>query len=281
MILMGDSKSGKTGSLASLVCDGYKLRILDFDNGLDILKQCVLRDCPGKADNVEFRTLRDTKVSTPSGSIIKGTPRAFIDALRMLDRWKYDDVDLGVPGEWGPECILVMDSLTLCSAAAFDFRTHQTVQAAKGKVYDKRAIYKDAQDSIENLLDLLTGSAFQTNVIVIAHVKYVDVNPYQSDDEVSAVMKGYPRSVGSALGPLIPIYFNNIFRYKTVGSVRKIETEASAMFDLANAKPFTMPKEVPIATGLSTIFKELRDANPTTSKTIQPTSTPTQIRRKF
>ena len=36
LLLMGDSKSGKTGALASLVLAGYKLRILDFDNGLEI-----------------------------------------------------------------------------------------------------------------------------------------------------------------------------------------------------------------------------------------------------
>ena len=36
-MIIGDSGSGKTGSLASLAAAGYKLVIMDFDSGLDIL----------------------------------------------------------------------------------------------------------------------------------------------------------------------------------------------------------------------------------------------------
>ena len=47
MLLEGDSGSGKTGSLASLVAAGFSLRILDMDNGLEPLKQFVQKECPG------------------------------------------------------------------------------------------------------------------------------------------------------------------------------------------------------------------------------------------
>ena len=36
LLLVGDSGSGKTASLATLANAGYKLRILDYDNGLDL-----------------------------------------------------------------------------------------------------------------------------------------------------------------------------------------------------------------------------------------------------
>ena len=57
VLLCGDSGSGKSGALASLVSAGYTLRILDMDNGLDSLKTFILRDCPDKLNNVEYRTL--------------------------------------------------------------------------------------------------------------------------------------------------------------------------------------------------------------------------------
>jgi hypothetical protein len=249
ILLEGDSKSGKTGSLSSLVLAGYKLRILDYDNGLDVLKQFVEREGPNLLANVEFRTLRDRRKATPAGSVIDGAPRAFVDGLKMLDRWKYGEVDLGTPSGWGPDTILVVDSLTFMSDAAYDFREPLVPRGRDGK-YDARAVYKDSQDAVENVLALLTGESFQTNVIVISHIKYIE-NP-------DGTKKGYPNSVGSALSPLIPRYFNNIFRYKNSGGKRVIETVSSAMFDLANAKPFTMPKEVPIETGLADIFKILR-----------------------
>ncbi len=37
LIYIGDSGTGKTGSLVSLLADGYKLKILDMDAGLDSL----------------------------------------------------------------------------------------------------------------------------------------------------------------------------------------------------------------------------------------------------
>jgi hypothetical protein len=69
LLLEGDSGSGKTGSLASLVAAGFKLRVLDMDNGLDSLANAVKRTCPDKlSGNVEFRTLRDKRRATPAGS---------------------------------------------------------------------------------------------------------------------------------------------------------------------------------------------------------------------
>ena len=42
IMLIGENGSGKTGSLASLVCAGYKLRIIDTDKGVKILKSLLL-----------------------------------------------------------------------------------------------------------------------------------------------------------------------------------------------------------------------------------------------
>jgi len=264
---MGDSKNGKTGSLASLVSGGYKLRILDFDNGLDVLRQFVLRGCPDKIGNVEFRTLRDTRKATPVGSVIDGVPRAFPDALKMLDRWKYSDVDLGVPAEWGGDTILVIDSLTFMSDAAYDFREPLTPRGAGGKP-DGRAVYGDAQEAIVHVLATLTSASFRTNVVVISHVDY--------QENTDGTKKGYPRSIGQKLSPKIPTYFNNIFRYKRSSGKLVIETVASPMFDLANAKPFTMEKEYPIEAGLLTIFNHLKGA-PVVIKSEPPKLTPDKI----
>lgn len=249
LLVEGDSKSGKTGALASLVRAGYSLRILDMDNGLDVLKQFVLRDSPENLDKVEFRTLRDDRKATETGSVINGQPRAFVQAIKMLDRWRYDDIDLGDPASWGPDCILVLDSLTFLSDSAFDFREPLVPRGSNGK-YDVRAVYKDAQDAIENVLALLTSESFRTNVIVISHIRYIE-NP-------DGTKKGYPVSVGSALSPTIPRYFNNVVSFENQGGKRQIRTAKSALLDLANAKPFSMKDTYPIETGLADIFATLR-----------------------
>ena len=246
---MGDSKSGKTGALASLVLAGYKLRILDFDNGLDILATIIRNADPKKLENVEFRTLRDKYISTPNGPIV-GTATAFIEGIKLLDRWKYGDTDLGVPAEWGPDIIVVVDSLTFLSDSAWNFREPLVPRSRDGK-YDIRAVYKDAQDAISGVLALLTSENFRTNVIVISHVRYVD-NP-------DGTKKGYPTSVGAALSPEIPRYFNSVALTQTgPGGKRFIQTTATAMIDLANPASFKMLPTLPIETGLATFFSTLR-----------------------
>lgn len=255
LLIEGDSGSGKTGALASLVTAGFKLRIIDMDNGLDVLKQFILHNSPTAIDNVEFRTLRDKYKSGPEGPQIAGTPKAFVDAVKLLDRWKYTydgvETDLGVPSEWGPDVILVIDSLTFLSDAAFAFREPLAVRGKDGK-FDARAVYKDAQDAIESVLAFVTGESFRTNVIITSHIRYID-NPDGSK-------KGYPTSVGSALGPIIPRYFNSVALCENRNGKRVIQTAATAMIDLKNPKPFEMAKSYPIDTGLAEFFGVLKAA---------------------
>lgn len=256
MLVEGDPGSGKTGGLVSLVQAGYSLFILDFDNGLDSLKEQILHRCPERIENVEYRTLRDKRKASADGPVIDGTPRAFVEGIRMLDRWKYTGsdgatVDFGVPSDWGPGKILVLDSLTLFSGAAFDFREPLVPRSTTGK-YDKRAAFYDAQQAIENVLSLLTSESFGTNVIVNTHIRYVD----QED----GTRKGYPTAIGSALSPQIPRYFNSVALCRTkTGGKRVIQTAATALIDLKNPKPFAMLPEYPIETGLADFFKVLRE----------------------
>ena len=250
LLLIGDSKSGKTGALAPLAMKGFKLRILDYDNGLDALAQAIKMTKPQALENVEFRTLRDKLKSTPLGTVVDGLATAFIDGIRMLDRWKYGDIDLGSPAEWGKDVIVVLDSFTFMADAAFRFREPLVPRSKDGK-YDVRAVYKDAQDAVENVLALLTSESFRTNVIVISHVKYVD-NP-------DGTKKGYPTAIGSALSPQIPRYFNSVALAQTgPGGKRQIQTAATAMIDLANPASFKMLPTLPIETGLATFFDTLR-----------------------
>lgn len=265
LLLLGDAKSGKTGSLVSLVEAGYKLRIIDMDNLLDILAKLINARCPDKIGNVEFRTLRDKRKMTPSGPVIDGPPKAFVEAIKMMDRWKYKDgeeeIDLGVPSEWGPNSILVLDSLSRFCDAAFDFREPLTPRGKSGD-YDLRATYGDAQDAVENTLATLTSRSFGTNVIVIAHGTYMDLP--------DGTKKIFPQGVGQKLSPKIPQYFPNYIRYKNAAGKRTIQIDSDAMIDLANANPAKMPKTLPAETGLAEFFKVLRDSPKTVDKPKPP-----------
>lgn len=259
LLLSGDSGSGKSGALASLVAADYKLRILDLDNGLEPLKTYILKECPTKIDNVEFHTLRDDYEGGPTGPIVK-SPKAFINAVKMLDKWKYDDVDLGDPAKWGPECILVIDSSTFLGDAAFNWAV-----ALNPGAKDPRQWYHTAQQGIEKVFAGVTAESFKTNVIIISHLRYE-----QSPD---GKQKGYPTTIGGALGPTIPRYFNNWAQVETKKGERTIRTAITSTVDLKNTKPFDMQDTYPISTGLAEFFAVLRN------KTVEKPTKVTLVRK--
>jgi len=247
LLALGDAKVGKTTSLVSLVDAGYKLRILDMDNLLDNLVAKIREVCPDKIDSVDARTLRDKRKMTDGGPIIDGAPKAFTDAIKMLDRWKYKDegeeIDLGKPSEWGEDSVVVIDSLSRLCDAAYDW-----CAAMAGPKADGRAIYGSAQDAVESVLAGLTSAAFNTNVIVIAHGTYMDMP--------DGTRKIFPQGVGQKLSPKIPQYFPTYIRYKNVNNKRSLQLKSDTTIDLAT--PSHIPDSLPVETGLADLFKALK-----------------------
>jgi hypothetical protein len=273
LLYLGDSKAGKTTSLACLVDAGYHLRILDFDNLLDVFTSKVRELCPDKLDNVEFRTLRDKVKGTDAGMIIDGKPKAWIDSLKMLNNWKYTDengeiFDLGSPAEWGPDCILVIDSLSRWCDAALDFHYAMTPSGRGGQ--DGRAVYGNAQDDVEKQLAGLTSPHFRTNVIVICHGVKMDL-----PDGTSKI---FPQGVGQKLSPKIPQYFPNYVRITRKGDKRAIQLESDPIIDLATTKPSALTNTLPAENGLATIFARLRD-QPTNETPVSKPKSITLMRR--
>lgn len=246
-IILGDSGTGKTGSLASLVKAGYKLRILDLDNKLQtgILPQLIKRDCPDKLGSVDYEAVRDKFKASALGPVFDGMPKSFTRSLELLDKWS----DNSIPAKWGPEYIFVLDSLTFLSDAAYNW-----AKSLNPGTKDPRQWFYTAQRAVENTLAMLTAETFNTNLLVIAHVSW------QTRPDGS--MKGYPASVGKALGPTIPTYFDNMVLCQTSsdGKSRTIQTVPTALMDLKNPasiNPLMLPT-LPLETGLATFFQTLR-----------------------
>lgn len=242
---IGDSGTGKTGSLEPLVAEGYKLRILDLDNGLDFLHKAIKRNCPDKLANVDYETRRDRYKSSPGGPILAGPAKAFTESLSLMTKWS----DGTNPAEWGPEYIFVLDS-----GSAFGRAAYAWAKAMEPTAKDPRQWYFKAQQAFEDTVALLTDESFNTNVIFISHIKWIE--------ETEGIRKGSMNTVGSALGPIIPRYFNTLILAEQTGSGkavrRKIRTLPTGSIDLKNPASFELDSELPLETGMSTIFKALK-----------------------
>lgn len=244
-LYLGDSGTGKTGSILSLVQAGYKIRMIDLDAGIGTLIQLVRKFCPENLGNIQYQSPRDRYKQTPSGVVVAGAPKAFIDTMNCLEKWPDDGSN---PAEWGPEYILVLDSLTALGRAAYAW-----FDALNPGVKEKRQIYFTAQNVIERCLTNITAESFNTNVLVLTHVKY---DPTRT--------KGFPTSVGSAQGDTIGSLFNNMILAEQTalpgGSKvsRSIRTSTNGIVGLKNERSFDIPTTLPLETGLATFFAQLK-----------------------
>lgn len=242
LVYIGDSSTGKTGSLVSLLSAGYKLKILDMDNGLETLKTYG-RMAQADLALVEFETYRDTYRSTPAGPMVKGQPKAFTDALKKLTDWSE-----GIDDE---RTIFVLDSLSAFGRSAFEWAKGMNVGAK-----DPRQWYFAAQQAVESVIALITGESFKMNAILISHVNYKEVT--------EGVHKGHVNAIGSALGPIIPRYFNTLLLAESSGNGknvrRRIKTLPTGVIDLKIPTP-EAEAEYPLESGMASIFELLKGKN--------------------
>lgn len=253
MLLVGDTGGGKTGALASLAAAGYNLRILDMDNGIDLLRN--LLDDPKSTypkdalDRVAFVTVTD-KMKNVNGKLIPSKTEAWQRAVKLLDNWKTEDEDLGPISTWTPQEVLVIDSLTMLGTAATNF-----ILAMNGRLGQKPFLsdFGDAGMLVEHLLQMLYAEEVNCNVIVNTHITYV------GDKSKGEMVKGYPSCVGSSLPQKVGRYFNTLLLAQSnpMGK-REILTKSSPFLELKNTAPLRVKDKYPIETGLADYFREVR-----------------------
>ena len=237
MLVMGDTGSGKTGALASLANAGYKLHILDYDNGLDILSTTVKKEF---LKNVEYETFSE-KRKVVNGTVLPASaPKAFSRGLALLTEWgnKYTS----------PSDVIVIDSLTFMSDAALEF-----VQAGAGHLGKQPEIQEwgMAMSLIEDMLSILYSTDISCNVIINSHIKYIQ-------DEGTGMVKAQINTLGSKLPPKVGRYFNHMIWAGMVGSKRVFKTKASAIMGLKSPNPEKVLDQYPIETGLAEYFKAVK-----------------------
>lgn len=251
MLLLGDSGSGKTGALVSLVKAGYNLRIVDFDNGLDVLSDLLT---PEEQTKVSFVTCTDEIKTLPNGVQVMQKP-GWGTAMTALSNWPDG---LGDPNKWGDKDVLVIDSLTLASKMAMNYVLHLNGRFGNIQVKPFQSDWGQAMQLIENLLGMLYSTGLKCNVIVISHIVA------ETNEEGNATGRYFPSAIGAKLPPKIGRYFNSMLRVQTIGqgihAKRVIKTVSDGQIELKNSAPTKVPAQLPQATGLPQFFALVRGA---------------------
>lgn len=271
VLIVGYPGSAKTGSLVALVNAGYKMRILNFDGNIAPLVNFVK---PEFRKNVDIRILQDKLRSGGKRMVTDGLPTAFSDMARMLDNWKYKDpetgeeIDLGRPKDWGSDTVLVLDPLSRMGKASM-----RRILAMNNRA-DKPARKNDwgaAMDELEAIVEKLNTAYLQCNVVVISHLTLIGPDlDWDPDDETQAQQakktvaaldyKLFPDVLGRKLPPKIAGYFPCVIKAEVVGTAHSAKRVLSSKLDPdldVKVPALDVPKELPIETGLLTIFRAL------------------------
>jgi hypothetical protein len=267
MFLLGDSGSGKTGAIMSLAAAGYNIRIMDLDNGVEILNG-YLKDPESiyrKAEpsglwtaeqagsvikRVRYETLTDP-MTNRGGTLVPRQATVWQRAIKLLENWKTPTDDFGPVSKWTPQEVLVIDSMTFLSKAAFNFQLGMNARLGQ---QPHQSDYGNAQRSIESLIQMLYDTGINCNVIFNCHIKLFG--------EDNGPQRGLPETVGKAISPIIGRYVNSVLLAQTSGiganEKHKIRTVSTATLELKTPAPLKVKPEYPLETGLAQYFADLR-----------------------
>lgn len=281
-MLIGDSGAGKTGALCSLAAAGYKVRVIDLDNGMDICKAYLtnptsryLRENPKAAENFDYVTFTD-KMKTIAGIPYYAKAEAWQQTMEQLMDWKEKDAagnvinHYGSVYTWGPDCVLVIDSLT--SLAQYALNHVLALEVALQKTRTGRENQRDifsTQNQLRKLLDMFKDKRLLCNVVVTAHITVANEMgdaPARDDQGAREPGQGYPSSIGRAIAPQIPRYFNTMLVARTIGAGTGARHEIHTSSQLiagntVNAKssnPIGVKPKYDLATGLAEYFKDVK-----------------------
>lgn len=272
-LVMADSGGGKTGALCSLATAGYKLRILDADNKLHILRNIL--STPGNPygmkaiQNIDSITVTE-KMKNLAGTLVPASAKAWGKCTALFDCWKDETTNYGSIFSWGPDTILVIDTLTMVSNFAMNW-----VLALNSRLGQTpyQSDWGEAQRLLRGLVVTLYDTQIKCHVIVNCHITRIGKEESSVSDKgvvqrytVSGTEKAYPLTLGKALSPEIGRYFDSALLIEG----GKIHTKARADFPLKSTNPITVPATFPLSTGLADYFKIVVGALPPPTPALAP-----------
>ena len=298
ILFIGENGAGKTGSLASLVCMGYKLRVIDTDKGIKTLKSLLLdehypsaRWCKAKGidltDALYYKsidipmTYRRVIEKDGGGKIVRDetllapkNAEAWNQACTALAEWNEGDKKLGSVTDWDEKTVVVIDSFsTLAMMAYYYIQKLNNRLGAREDGYDFQRDVGAAQGQLRRLLEMLSSDGVKCNVVLISHITRVDVtqgfaqSPEQRARENRPVdAKGYPAAIGRALSPHMGKFYNDVYQVEQSGSGTAVQRKISTVpiNNVAAKNSVYLDTNYPVSTGLAEIFAaHRREPSPT------------------
>lgn len=278
-IIVAEPKTGKTGSIASLVNAGYRVIVAAFDPGYDILLNLIE---PEVQKNLIILPFSDRKgFQGPQSRITVGNigePLAFAKFANFLNDGKArqaacqggEIVDLGPSDKWGRDTFLVIDNLTSMSECAM---SRLLAQLGRDRLRRTRKDWGSSAAEVDDVLIQMTSEFFSYHLIVLAHWQVQGPREWEDEDKNNIEKSDYNNELRKAEAELIPTKMvpmsigrklsKNLISHFPSALWAEVNDRGERIFNLAPTsvrdsgvpvRPGTLPKTLPIETGLLTIF---------------------------
>jgi len=227
-LLCGEPGTGKTGSVAALLNTGrYVVRMLDLDGNNRALLRHTKPEYLGKLDIV---SVEEELVWSTAHIATRGQPRAFERAIRLCGNWSWTDpatgeeVKHGGLYDWGPETVLLVDSLTALGRRAMENTLYREGRLEKGARFQDWGLAAKDQEA---LVELVTSAKVKCHVLVTSHIKLI--GPPQEAEGDTLEQREAKAKVAekvqwtmrpSALGQKLPAQIGQHFDYVLLYEVR-------------------------------------------------------------
>lgn len=270
MLLIGWPGGGKTGAVSSLLDAGFKVRMIDLEGNYTPLLNYA--DPRAVAQNLDVLTFQDKLQNLDKFIAPVGVPTAFNDTLKALKDWKTEDPEgniksLGATKDWGPDTIILLDSLTALGEAAF---RRARVMSNKTPMNTTQAVWGLAVDDQVNTLKILNNRAKGYHVIVTGHLQMISPREIAKDDDdtVKEIKEAvadliptrlFPKGITKNSSQTIAKEFDLVLLAESAFDKKdkpyhRLVTVSRPELDLKAPSPRMLP-EYPIETGLATIFE--------------------------
>lgn len=233
LLLVGDPGAGKTGLLATLANQDYKVRIVDLDNNLGILNAYLARD---KASNVAYY------------SIPAKDPESWRKSVSITSRWTLPEEDLGDLTTWGPDTVLAIDSATFWNEACMA-QVLKEAGISDDKTGFDQSLWGVMAKRFENQVARLTSDRYKFHLILISHIRLVE-------DKRMGITKVMPSFLGQQLPNIVSRYCNNVWHATRKDLKPILATQTSrSMGYLKCSAPHRVTAEAPF--DLGAIFRQI------------------------
>jgi hypothetical protein len=245
ILLMGESGSGKTYSLRSLIDAGLELFVIQTEPGGTVLEDLpsekyhrhyiapaapsweAMLDSAKKINTLSMKSLCDLP------GINKSEYAQWMEVISTLGNFQCEKCGkaFGDASTWDASRVLVIDSLSGLNLMAMDL-------VVGSKPVKSMADWGIAMDNLSRLINKVTSDT-KCHFILTAHLE-------PERDEVTGRIQNMPSTLGKKLAPVIPRFFDNVIQTVREGS----------SFKWSTAIPNTILKarDLPISDNLTPTF---------------------------